>query len=382
MLPEFKVSSKFRLSLKLKVPPELEAILEVALLWGLEFPFNPDVYNFYKPECSPLFRYNGSKARLFPKLAPLILSSCKYDGTFIDVCGGTGFISMNINSCKNRYINDIDPELALVYHVLSVPAFADNVIDRVIETIEELCNNNEADVKCKYEGYETHLRSSEIRHWFLNNEEFLEHIENLDKEEVRLECAYNIIMYKLLSYRGSKDGSPYLSKSALMEINRRLRRCEEYYKRALNGVNVCCKPADDLIKSLHSQGILNNAVVYIDPPYLEASKNKQLKFERATDVACIDSVFENIKKNSDTYQNNYTIFDMIALLGVVDSYCIAPQTKVILSNYNNKIIETYLTRSRHTWYRYKLADLRVQSSKTNSKSKYAEEYIYTNFKIE
>ncbi|MGN0518420.1 MAG: DNA adenine methylase [Acutalibacteraceae bacterium] len=200
----------------------------------------------YGKPCGGLFSYCGGKVRLINAIATMAY----YYGVYclIDVCAGSGVVSLNIETC-NKVINDIDTDLSVIYRALSTPETESRLLLAM--------GNADYTVKLYKEAQE---------YWAANSDKKL----NDFSDSNIVEAAYYSWMLRKMSRTGSHiDNACKLNEERMTKLNNFKDKLYNYYGRLL-GAEVKNMNMLELLKDYadNPHTIPQNSVFYIDPPYL------------------------------------------------------------------------------------------------------------------
>lgn len=193
-----------------------------------------------------LFSYCGGKKRLINAISFMVY----YYGVncFIDVCAGSGVVSMNLNTCS-KVINDIETNLTVIYKALS----SSETESRLLSALK---NTN----------YTDELFKEAQEYWAANSDKRLNDFSDSDIAE----AAYYSWVLRKMSRTGSHiDNVCKLNEERMTKLNNFKDKLYNYYGRLL-GADVKNMNMLELLKDYadNPHTIPQNSVFYIDPPYL------------------------------------------------------------------------------------------------------------------
>lgn len=306
-------------------------------------PYIPE-YNMTM-RCNGICTYCGGKARLYKYIAYLTYL-CKVD-TFMDLFAGSAVVSLNIN-VKNKIINDVSLETAVVYKALSMEDTERQVMTRIKDTFY-----------CK----EVFDEASE--YWKnAKKDKALADFEGRDL----CDAAYYAWILLNFSRIGSRIDSKFTESKERRHNFRRFQNNLITYCGRLEGAVVRNESAIDILAELvdNPDNIPDNTVIYLDPPYLPSKERKA--------------------KSDGAYSNAFGVEAHRRMLELVDRL---PREKcrVIISGYDDEggLYDTVLTEAKGEWSKVFLKELAVMfgngGNLKDGKRPREKEYVFINFKL-
>lgn len=303
-----------------------------------------------KPQKCGLFSYNGGKGRIFGTLEYLI--NMFEPETFIDLTAGGGVMSLNIIA-KNKIINDLNTELAVIYKALS-----DTIMqDRLIKRMQSICLEHINYEKAK-EFWEAHKEYS---------------LYDFSDDELEEAAFHSWVLHKHSRVGSDTTKECKYTHSNINKFENFQRKAMQYYG-ALDGATVWNKDLLQVLKELseNPDKIATPAVIYIDPVYL---KNPDLKHSaKSPAYRGSNNVF---KFGPDEHRKMLSYCDKLPR----DKY------KIIISGYESPdVYDKLLCSSEYgDWSKIYVDTLPVMCGNgknlENGKRKTADEYLYVNFNL-
>ena len=295
--------------------------------------------------CKGICTYCGGKARLYNYIAYLVYL-CKVD-TFMDLFAGSAVVSLNIN-VRNKVINDVSFELAVIYKALSMEDTEGRIMARIKDTIY-----------CK-EAFD------EASEYWKNAKKY----KTLADFKGRDLCDAAYYAWILLNFSriGSRIDSKFTeSKEQMYDFMRFQNNLINYCGR-LEGAVVRNESAVDILAKLvdNPDNIPDNTVIYLDPPYLPSKERKA--------------------KSDGAYSNAFGVEAHRRMLELVDRL---PREKcrVIISGYDDEggLYDTVLTEAKGEWSKIFLKELAVMfgdgGKLKDGKRPREKEYVFINFRL-
>lgn len=299
--------------------------------------------------------YIGSKLKLIDKLY-LIFESIYYDFIY-DLCGGSGSVTMNLHKRGCCVINDIKPELAILYMTFSDEKLSDMLID----WFDDWELTQDEFERCR--GLWKEFIGNNILYRPMEKELMSLKLENCAKFVELAAAAYVI---GLCSYGGvftncnTTITDDYIKKSNRYTSAKLL----ESYKKAFDGVIVYNRNVIEIINDMVKNPDIENAyLLYLDVPYCSSNE---------TDII-----------TSDTYRTHADKEWHLELLELLEQLP-TDYYRIIISNHSNDVYDNFI--SEHLSICYKtFIGTRVNNCANGSicnRKEVVNEYLYSNFKID
>lgn len=305
---------------------------------------------------SAICKYAGSKKRLLYHIKHMA-NLCDTD-TFIDLCGGSGIVSMNINA-PHKIINDISVVHSIIYKVLSNMDMANDLRDKMYYK------------KLSYENY-----YAAYYYWYTHINATLE---SFAADELVTAAYYALIMLwscRLGNNLNFGKKPELLNEENCDTILKRL-NCEWYtrkekilgWNRGLNGATVYNKNLIDILNDYvaHPENIKEHTTIYCDPPYLSGQSNKH---------KTSDSTYSCGSFGEDKHREMLTLLDRLP----------RDKCRVIISGYDSELYDDVLSSDGFgAWTKSFVKELTVNCGdgnhfKNNHRST-AQEFFYMNWHI-
>lgn len=310
--------------------------------------------------CKELCKYNGGKTRLYDYVASLALGA----DTFMELCAGSAVLSLNLPA--NIVINDLNIMLTAVYKALSVPHIEEQVIERMI-----------------YAEYSRKVFQEAKNFW----ESSTTSLSELEGQEL-CDAAYYAWILLRFSRTGNKIDNSFSDNSKRMYDFLNYKKDLINYYGKLHNAQVFNESVLDILERLvnNPDQIPNNAVIYIDPPYLPSKKENEVDDNKS------EKTFKS-KKTLSQKQNNVYMYDCgdftkedhKKMLELADKLP-RDKCKVIISGYDDmyNLYDDTLSRDDFgEWSKIFVKELPVMcgdgSKLKNGRRPMAKEYFFTNF---
>lgn len=301
-------------------------------------------------------KYAGSKKRLLFYILYMI-EQCQTQ-TFLDLCGGSGIVSMNVRAPR-KIINDISVVHSVIYKLLSDENKSYALRDKIY-----------------YEGFTEEDYISAYSYWYTRKENSLN---NFYDDELVTAAYYGLIL--LWAARLGNDLNFRISPELLKE-----KPCDqivqslnnEWYTRkesilswnvGLDGAGVYNNSLFDILEYLaaHPENIKEHTTIYCDPPYLSGQSNKH---------KTSDSTYSCGSFGEDKHREMLTLLDRLP----------RDKCRVIISGYDSELYDDVLSSDGFgAWTKSFVKELTVNCGdgnhfKNNHRST-AQEFFYMNWHI-